>query len=195
MSYKTRKHLSLYAVATISVVMVFALSFDTTKNTEFYPGSPQYLESQEKQSMQETVESIKLDVNIPVSLPSNLAFDRSYVDESGTMATIFFSNESKEIEYYIQQSNFDPKTLITHPVKPVTITVEENGEVVSVSQHSQTGDISSLKIVKSNGMEAVYAENADHGESRLAWNDNGIFYAISGDLTEKELVQIWESSH
>lgn len=194
MRFTTKKHLGMYAVAVIAVAMVFSMNVNPT--TEFQTPSAPIGAETEKTNLQDTISSLKIDVKIPTYLPDNLVFEKSNVDRTGTSANIVFSNESVKLDYYVQQSSFNAIAALDaeHKVKTIKSEVKIGDKVVKTSERSQTGDLSQLKKFSFNGVDAIYLPGNDRQSAKVASYSNGIFYQVSGDLSEKELVKIWEST-
>lgn len=190
MKFTTRKHLGMYAIAVFAVAMTFTLSAPDT--TEFpSPGSPMGSET-EKTTMQETISSLKIDnVKMPTYLPGDLVFEKSNVAQDGLSANIEFSNESMKLEYYLQQTSFDPIKAVDTPTNNIVVTVEQDGEFVSSTEYPPT--IPSFERLTVNGADAIYVEGDDKSSPKIVWYTNGIFYHLSGEFSEKELFRVANS--
>lgn len=187
MKYITKKHLGMYAIA---FAFVFSLSAVSSTDYLMNPGAPQSVEIQ-KSSMEETISSLNMDVKIPTYLPDNMLFETSEVARDGKSANIVFSNESMKIEYYLQETSFNAIKSLDTPTENIVVTVHQDGEFVSSTEYPQTGK--ELKRLVINGVDGVFVEGDENSSATTSWYANGVFYNISGDLSEEQLIRISNS--
>ncbi|QMU55032.1 MAG: DUF4367 domain-containing protein [Nitrosopumilus sp.] len=189
MTLTSKKHLGMYAMAAVMVALVFTVNgYSETSNV--LPGAP-VIESTQKTSMQDTIDSLKMDVGIPTYLPNNVEFEQSSVAKDGKSAEIIFSNEDLKVEYYVQKIEQNPIDSIDISPEPITITVEKDGKIVSEKQYDQ-GNSEYVKTTI-RGISAIIVPGDINDDPKIAWYENGILYSISAEVSDQELIRMGNS--
>ena len=180
----------MYALTAITAVLAVGLGTQYVSQTDFdVPGAP--VTSTTVSSMQETIDGLSIDAKFPAALPQNLIFEKSEVTSDGKSADIHYSNGELDAVYHLESMKRNPLTHIDIALNPVTITVEENGVLVSEKTVEQgIRDYSKIKVGQT---EAVIVPSDDNEDAKIAWYENGVLYTFSADLSDQEFTNILKS--
>jgi len=179
------------ALAAFGLIANYAI----TENNIQSPSAPM-IDEVVLDSLEDTMNYLKVDATVPTSLPPNVSFDHSIVSKDKESARIMFSGDGVELEYYVQTTSFNPVDVVKNPddVPPITVTVEEKGTITESYQIKQTGDPNHSKILNVDGQELVYVFGNKDQIPSITWHIDGVTHQIISDLSQVVLIDIYKST-